>query len=79
MRRCSHNLSPRKGGSGYKYTIPLASFVTLGEMNKTLDPRGRYDAVMAADDLLQVQPVPNSSDPQTELFGGGWMRVNVHF
>jgi hypothetical protein len=26
-------------------------------MNKDLDPRGRYDAVMAADGLFEVEPV----------------------
>jgi hypothetical protein len=26
-------------------------------MNKDLDPRGRYDAVMAADELFKVEPV----------------------
>jgi hypothetical protein len=26
-------------------------------MNKELDPRGRYDAVMAAEGLFQVEPV----------------------
>jgi len=27
-------------------------------MNKNLDERGRYDAVMATDGLFEVQPVP---------------------
>jgi formylmethanofuran dehydrogenase subunit E len=30
-------IRPRKGGPGYKYTIPLASLAKLAEMNKTLD------------------------------------------
>jgi len=51
-------IRPRKGGAGFKYTIPLGSLPRLAEMNKTLDPRGRYDAVMAADGLFQVEPVP---------------------
>ena len=51
-------IRPRKGGPGYKYTIPLASLAKLAEMNKTLDPRGRYDTVMASDDLFQLEPVP---------------------
>jgi formylmethanofuran dehydrogenase subunit E len=51
-------IRPRKGGPGYKYTIPLSSLAKLAEMNKTLDPRGRYDAVMSTDDLFQVEPVP---------------------
>jgi hypothetical protein len=36
----------------------MSSLAKLGPMNKTLDPRGRYDAVMAADDLFQVEPAP---------------------
>ena len=48
----------RNGGPGYKYTIPLVSLAKLAEMNKTLDQRGRYDAVMATDDLFQVELVP---------------------
>jgi hypothetical protein len=50
-------IRPRKGAPGYKYTIPLGSLAKLAEMNKTLDPRGRYDTVMASDDLFQVEPV----------------------
>jgi hypothetical protein len=30
----------------------------VGPMNKNLDERGRYDAVMATDGLFEVQPVP---------------------
>jgi hypothetical protein len=26
-------------------------------MNKELDPRGRYDAVMAAEGLFQIEPI----------------------
>jgi hypothetical protein len=51
-------IHPRKGGPGYKYTIPLASLAKLAEMNKSPDSRGRYDAVMATDDLFQVEPAP---------------------
>ena len=47
----------RKGGPGFKYTIPMTALATLGPMNKNLDPRGRYDAVMAADGLFQVEPI----------------------
>jgi len=50
-------IRPAKG-PGYKYKIPTASLAKLAEMNKTLDPRGRYDAVMATDDLFQVESVP---------------------
>lgn len=49
---------PRHGGAGFKYTIPMAALPKLGEMNKSLDPRGRYDAVMAADGLFQIEPIP---------------------
>lgn len=51
-------IRPRQGGAGFKYTIPLSALAKLGPMNKDLDPRGRYDAVMAADGLYQVEPVP---------------------
>lgn len=51
-------IRPRKGGSGFKYTIPMASLAKLAPMNKTLDPRGRYDAVMAAEGLFLVEPAP---------------------
>lgn len=50
-------IRPRQGGSGFKYTIPMSALAKLGPMNKTLDPRGRYDAVMAADGLFLVEPV----------------------
>jgi hypothetical protein len=36
----------------------MAALPKLGDMNKSLDPRGRYDAVMAMDDLFQVEPAP---------------------
>jgi len=51
-------IRPRKGGPGFKYTIPTSSLPRLGEMNKTLDPRGRYDAVMTTEGLFQVEAVP---------------------
>ena len=50
-------IRPRKGGPGFKYTIPMAALATLGSMNKNLDPRGRYEAVMAADGLFQVEAI----------------------
>ncbi len=50
-------IRPRKGGAGFKYSIPMSALPRLGEMNKTLDPRGRYDAVMATDGLFEVEPV----------------------
>jgi len=51
-------IRPRQGGVGFKYTIPLSALTQLGPMNKNLDPRGRYDAVMAADGLFTVEPAP---------------------
>lgn len=51
-------IRPRHGGPGFKYTIPLASLAKLGVMNKELDPRGRFDAVMATDGLFQVEAAP---------------------
>jgi len=47
-----------QGGAGFKYTIQLSALANLASMNKDLDPRGRYDAVMAADGLYQAEPVP---------------------
>ena len=51
-------IRPRQGGPGFKYTIPMAALTKLGPMNKELDPRGRYDAVMGTDRLFDVQPAP---------------------
>ena len=51
-------IRPRQGGPGLKYTIPTAALGKLGQMNKDLDPHGRYEAVMAADDLFRVGPIP---------------------
>jgi hypothetical protein len=50
-------IRPRSGGSGFKYTIPISTLARLGPMNKDLDPRGRYDAVLAADGLFVVERV----------------------
>lgn len=51
-------IRPRQGGPGFKYTIPISVLANLGSMNKTLNERERYDAVMAADGLFQVEPSP---------------------
>jgi hypothetical protein len=48
----------RDGGSGFKYTIPMTALATLGLMNKNLDPRGRWDAVMKDDTLFTVEAAP---------------------
>jgi hypothetical protein len=37
----------------------------LGPMNKSLDPRGRYDAVIAAEGLFQVEPAPQTERDST--------------
>jgi formylmethanofuran dehydrogenase subunit E len=50
-------IRPRKGGAGFKYSIPTAALALLGQLNAKFDPRGRYDAVMAADGLFDVEPV----------------------
>jgi formylmethanofuran dehydrogenase subunit E len=49
---------PRRSGPGFKYTIPMSALPKLAEMNKTLQPRGRFDAVMATDGLFTVEPAP---------------------
>jgi formylmethanofuran dehydrogenase subunit E len=51
-------IRPRKGGSGFKYTIPASDLAKLGPMNKNLDPRGRWDAVMKEDGLFKVEDAP---------------------
>ena len=51
-------IRPRQGGPGFKYAIPMAALAKLGPMNKELDPRGRYDAVMATEGLFQGEAVP---------------------
>ncbi len=50
-------IRPRKGGAGFKYSIPATALAKLGPMNKDLTPRERYDAVMATDGLFQVEPI----------------------
>jgi formylmethanofuran dehydrogenase subunit E len=47
----------RRGGSGFKYTVPLSTLPRLAKMNADINPRGRYDAVMAAEGLFEVTPV----------------------
>jgi len=49
-------IRPKAGGQGFKYTIPMAALAKLGPMNKDLDPRGRWDAVMNEADLFSVEP-----------------------
>ena len=51
-------IRPRHGGAGFKYTIPVSALPKLGEMNKNLDPRSRYDVVTGSEGLLEVGPAP---------------------
>ena len=40
-----------------KYTVPMTVLPKLGQINSTIsDPLGRYDAVMAIQDLYTVEP-----------------------
>ena len=50
-------IRPRKGGAGFKYTIPMSSLPVLEKINSSLDPLGRYNAVMKTDGLFEVTPV----------------------
>jgi hypothetical protein len=51
-------IRPKQGGPGFKYIIPMAALAKLAPMNATLDPRGRYDAVMQEEGLFTVEPAP---------------------
>jgi hypothetical protein len=51
-------IRPRKGGPGFKYTIPASALGVLGPMNATLDPKGRWGAVMKTDGLFTVEAAP---------------------
>jgi formylmethanofuran dehydrogenase subunit E len=44
----------RKTGEAVQYTIADSLLPKLGEWNKTLDPKGRYDEVMKAEGLFTV-------------------------
>jgi formylmethanofuran dehydrogenase subunit E len=48
---------PRKGGVGFKYTIPMSSLPRLRKMNEELDPIGRHEAVMKAEGLFEVTSI----------------------
>jgi formylmethanofuran dehydrogenase subunit E len=49
-------VKPRKGGEGLKYTVPMLVMPKLAQINSTIpDPLGRYDAVMAIQDLFTVE------------------------
>lgn len=51
-------IRPRIGGAGFKYTIPAETLSKIVAINQSFDPKGRFDAVMAADDLFNVEPIP---------------------
>jgi hypothetical protein len=46
----------KKSSASLKYTVSDSRVPKLIEMNKSLDPRGRYDSVMIVDSLLDVSP-----------------------
>jgi hypothetical protein len=48
----------KASGAGVKYIVPASWVPKLIDMNKSLDPIGRYNAVMAADDLFTVETLP---------------------
>jgi formylmethanofuran dehydrogenase subunit E len=50
-------IKPRKGGEGLRYTVPMSVMPRLGQINNTIqDAIGRYNAVMAIQDLYTVEP-----------------------
>lgn len=44
----------RKTGKAFRYKVQEKWLLQLAQWNRTLDERGRYDAVMKADDLFEV-------------------------
>ena len=58
----SRRLRSQSGVAYYRYTIPTSALSALAAMNKNLDERGRYDAVMRSDGLFTVEPeIPSKS------------------
>jgi len=50
-------IRPRKGGAGFKYTVPIAMLPKLAQINSTIsDPLARYRAVMDIPDLFTTEP-----------------------
>jgi formylmethanofuran dehydrogenase subunit E len=47
----------KQTGEAMKYTVPDSWLPRLAEWNRTLDTRGRYDAVMNANALFDVSPM----------------------
>ena len=50
-------IRPRKGGEGIRYSVPFSAMPKLVEMNKTLEPLQRHDAVMKAEGLFTAEAV----------------------
>ncbi len=48
----------RKSGTGVRYAVADAWMARIAEWNRTLEPAGRYQAVMSADGLFEVSPAP---------------------
>lgn len=48
----------RKGGAGVRYTVKDVWLPKVLEWLRSLDPMGRYQAVMSADGLFDASPVP---------------------
>ena len=47
----------KQTGVAVKYTVADNWLPKLAEWNRTLDTRGRYDAVMEAENLFNVMPM----------------------
>ena len=47
----------RKSGQGVRYAVKEAWMAKIADWNKTLDPMGRYQAVMSAEGLFEAEPV----------------------
>jgi formylmethanofuran dehydrogenase subunit E len=52
-------------GRGLKYSVAESWIPRLIDMNKTLDPMGRYNAVMDAADLFTVEPL-STAEPSSK-------------
>lgn len=49
-------------GEGVRYVVPGAALPRLGDWNRSLDERGRYDAVMSADGLFALGPADEGAN-----------------
>src|SRR5215510_3008463 len=50
----------RKTGEGFRYTVADTWLPKVIEWNKSLDPAGRFDAVMMAEGLFEIASAPAS-------------------